>query len=311
MKITREAVSTALGVRSRDARYYKPLCVFVVCDLIEKGIVDVEKIKFSSVNEAFNEIIAPLNLPGIGKAFEPFWHLSTPGFWACYSYDSVVVKHDAFSSGRPKTQKQLEKEVDHAVPSLTAREWFATKENRAQLMLLLTDLLIASDDKESKKIGEYLRKSNSISAVPADDPQIYSSQHEGNKSEGIELDAVPENYIDGEWLPERLSIEDYSKFRVHKAYDRRHSEEVKKLHGYRCELCRLDMVEIYGEVGKGYIEAHHLKPISELHGQIVSVDLKKDFIVLCANCHRMIHRAKLPHSIDAYVEAHGKPKVRV
>jgi 5-methylcytosine-specific restriction enzyme A len=42
--------------------------------------------------------------------------------------------------------------------------------------------------------------------------------------------------------------------------------------------------------GKGYIEVHHMIPISEKGKR--STDPKTDLTVVCANCHRMIHRKK-------------------
>jgi predicted HNH restriction endonuclease len=55
-----------------------------------------------------------------------------------------------------------------------------------------------------------------------------------------------------------------------------------------CDICRMSFLRTYGEVGDGYIEAHHLRPISELDGPVVpSLD---DLLPVCANCHRMLHR---------------------
>ena len=48
--------------------------------------------------------------------------------------------------------------------------------------------------------------------------------------------------------------------------------------------------ERYGSIGTGYIEAHHLNPVSSLKDTVVTLDPRLDFAVLCANCHRMIHR---------------------
>ena len=57
----------------------------------------------------------------------------------------------------------------------------------------------------------------------------------------------------------------------------------------RCEVCGFDFGEAYGELGAGYIEVHHKKPVSE---GVRMTDLNNDLVMLCANCHRMIHRGK-------------------
>lgn len=64
-----------------------------------------------------------------------------------------------------------------------------------------------------------------------------------------------------------------------------------RIHGLICAVCGFDYEKAYGRRGKGYIEVHHLKPVSSL-SQPESVDPKRDMVVLCANCHRMIHRKK-------------------
>lgn len=57
-----------------------------------------------------------------------------------------------------------------------------------------------------------------------------------------------------------------------------------------CQICGFDFEKTYGKRGKDFIEAHHLKPISELKsGSGTKVE---DILLLCSNCHRMIHRQK-------------------
>ena len=42
--------------------------------------------------------------------------------------------------------------------------------------------------------------------------------------------------------------------------------------------------------------------ISELKGKRVLMDPAKDFAVLCANCHRMVHRCESPHDMNGFKE---------
>ena len=97
-------------------------------------------------------------------------------------------------------------------------------------------------------------------------------------------------------------IEDLRVFRQHKRIDRnaRLAKEVKRIQGYTCKACGFNFEKVYGELGELYIEAHHLTPISELKGKRISLDPVKDFTVLCANCHRMIHRCDAPHDLDGF-----------
>lgn len=61
------------------------------------------------------------------------------------------------------------------------------------------------------------------------------------------------------------------------------------LHGYKCQVCGFDFAEKYGELGRNYIEVHHVNPLAEQGGEHV-VNPKTDLVCLCANCHRMVHR---------------------
>ncbi len=56
----------------------------------------------------------------------------------------------------------------------------------------------------------------------------------------------------------------------------------------RCEICGFSFVETYGQLGQGFIEAHHTIPVSQLSGEIETK--VEDIALVCSNCHRMLHR---------------------
>ncbi|WP_271800548.1 HNH endonuclease [Dietzia maris] len=55
-----------------------------------------------------------------------------------------------------------------------------------------------------------------------------------------------------------------------------------------CELCGFDFEARYGERGRDFIEVHHVVP---LHESGPTTNKLTDLILVCSNCHRMIHRA--------------------
>lgn len=57
-----------------------------------------------------------------------------------------------------------------------------------------------------------------------------------------------------------------------------------------CEACDFDFEAVYGERGRGFIECHHLIPVSELDPSTPT--RLEDLALLCANCHRMVHAAR-------------------
>lgn len=65
----------------------------------------------------------------------------------------------------------------------------------------------------------------------------------------------------------------------------------KEKHGcLYCEICGFNFEKFYGDLGKDFIEAHHLKPVSEMK-ENDSTKIE-DLIMVCSNCHSMIHRKK-------------------
>lgn len=85
--------------------------------------------------------------------------------------------------------------------------------------------------------------------------------------------------------------------RVHQARERNRSLVAKKKKKVlqdtgrlACEACGFDFSERYGQLGKGFAECHHEKPVSDLKpGEKTKLS---DLRIVCANCHRMIHRSR-------------------
>lgn len=64
-----------------------------------------------------------------------------------------------------------------------------------------------------------------------------------------------------------------------------------------CEACGFDFKEVYGEIGDGFCEVHHLQPLSKADG-VVKTELG-DLAIVCSNCHRIIHRTDPMPSISS------------
>lgn len=105
-----------------------------------------------------------------------------------------------------------------------------------------------------------------------------------------------QRYCEGGKFVKHLCIERNRKLRL----------EAKKQLGYRCQICGLKMDEMYGEIGKKYIEAHHLTPLSTVKNMKISLSPSKDFAVLCPNCHSMIHKSEYINDIVAFKEKYLK-----
>ncbi len=68
-------------------------------------------------------------------------------------------------------------------------------------------------------------------------------------------------------------------------------QKFKENHGRLfCEVCGFIFEEKYGSIGKDFIEAHHIKPISEMkENEKTKIT---DIVMVCSNCHKMLHRKR-------------------
>ena len=111
-----------------------------------------------------------------------------------------------------------------------------------------------------------------------------ASEEELHLAEEFGLEVFDETFLEGK-----------EKLRIHLIKERNKSllrraklEWLQEQNGdIRCEICSFSFFQTYGELGKGFIEAHHTKPISSLTpGTIVHIE---DLIPVCSNCHSMLH----------------------
>ena len=80
----------------------------------------------------------------------------------------------------------------------------------------------------------------------------------------------------------------------------------KKAHYFKkygrldCEVCGFEFVKRYGELGKGFIECHHRKPLHLINKSTTTT--LADLALVCANCHRMLHISSNLVSVDELKE---------
>ena len=79
-----------------------------------------------------------------------------------------------------------------------------------------------------------------------------------------------------------------------KRYERSNAlrAEAVRHYGVNCYVCDFNFSEAYGEIGAGFIHIHHIDRVADSGVRIV--DVEKDLIPICPNCHAMIHREAPP-----------------
>ncbi|MGQ4485628.1 HNH endonuclease [Streptomyces sp. 372A] len=118
-----------------------------------------------------------------------------------------------------------------------------------------------------------------------------------------------------ELSPEVEEEDDYSApegrllLRRHRSRERNKALRKKKIDAalrqgrqLACEACGFDFEQVYGDRGSGYIECHHVVPLHEAGEGRTKLS---DLALICANCHRMIHRRApwpTPEELRASIE---------
>lgn len=145
------------------------------------------------------------------------------------------------------------------------------------------------------------------------DRQVWDEFSGDPETLGRTANAIREGYGSPNAEPLRVLSEDDEEaefpegrilYRWHRARERNRSLIDKKKAQVRkagrplsCEACGFDFEMIYGPVGAGYIECHHASPLSEVVG--ITTTRIADLVLVCSNCHRMIHRKRPWLSVDA------------
>ena len=78
-------------------------------------------------------------------------------------------------------------------------------------------------------------------------------------------------------------------------------QQAKEVYGCVCQVCEFDFAKTYGILGQDFAEVHHLNPLSERPPEEWTAAVQTNIAevaVLCANCHRMIHRRRPVLSIS-------------
>jgi putative restriction endonuclease len=69
---------------------------------------------------------------------------------------------------------------------------------------------------------------------------------------------------------------------------------------FSCAVCHFNFERAYGAIGEKFIEAHHIKPVSQMKaGDRTRIE---DLVPLCSNCHRMVHKMSPAMSVEGLRE---------
>lgn len=136
-------------------------------------------------------------------------------------------------------------------------------------------------------------------AVFADDPKRLQATAAAIRGSVSALeDGSTQDQDDGEEAEEGrvLTRLHRTRERDRKIVERRKAKALREHGTLHCEACGFDFAVRYGERGSGFIECHHIKPVSGLlPGEKTKLE---ELVLLCANCHRMVHARRPWISLD-------------
>lgn len=135
---------------------------------------------------------------------------------------------------------------------------------------------------------------------------VYNRRHAGTLTTSLQhyvdflLHTNGETRIDRNRIVEVDSYREGRRSYVHAVGYERNQDARKACighYGCKCSVCGFDFEKVYGDIGKDFIEVHHIVPIHERNGEY-KVDPIRDLRPLCSNCHSMIHKRNPVFSID-------------
>ncbi len=115
---------------------------------------------------------------------------------------------------------------------------------------------------------------------------------------------IAEFGVDEGKTPKTVVVEVRQRRRSERLERRGNNRRFIDLKGYRCEACDWTINDDERKVWGSSFELHHLTPIHELPENETRVVCAEDFAVLCASCHRAIHRTEFVSDVAGFAEAY-------
>jgi 5-methylcytosine-specific restriction protein A len=126
------------------------------------------------------------------------------------------------------------------------------------------------------------------------DPDIVAELDRLFKQRGEDA-FVPPDEIEAPWQYFEGAIRKVSVNRYERSRSAR--DACLNHYGRRCSVCHPDFERVYGEIGRDFIQVHHLKPLAEI-GAKYRIDPIADLRPICPNSHAMIHSGKNMMSVE-------------
>lgn len=119
-----ELVKSAAARRSRDAPFFKPVCLIAVVDLIDEGRVDPADIDAEQLAERVSMMVDGVHRGRPDMRWRPIWHLSNDGAWIYTRAGRRIGPEDFEPARKPDSWREWRESFDKvAVPAPMLAHW--------------------------------------------------------------------------------------------------------------------------------------------------------------------------------------------
>lgn len=212
--------------------------------------------------------------------------------------DELILALDLYFQFVPRIPHKDQREVVElsdllrSLPIHSVRHWRSNFRNPAGVAMKLGNLQSLDPDADRAGLSSVSRLDKAVWQEFTGDRDRLRSTAEAIRKNRRELnqDLDRVEALENESFPEgRILTRLHTQRERNPALTRKKKAQVLSLTGrLACEVCAFDFVMVYGHLGEGFAECHHIKPLSTLEPG--SRTRLEDLAIVCANCHRMLHR---------------------
>ena len=228
--------------------------------------------------------------------------------WSCQSYKSIKIGDRAFLMKLGTHPKGIIASGYVVSEPFLAKHWSGEDRNVERVMI---DFEIILHHAKEPILGLEIINTGNLSK------QNWTPQRSGisikpelvDELEGLWFDFLTtQNIIQNPFVEREKIVKTYaegiSTQIIQTRYERNPYARKKCLeyYGYKCSVCPMNFKEYYGEIGEEFIHVHHLTPLSIYEGKEYQINPIEDLRPVCPNCHAMLHKRKIPYSIEELKE---------
>ena len=177
-------------------------------------------------------------------------------------------------------------------------------QNQVETVNVLVDLLEKLENAKTRSQSDFELCFQDSSMIATPPNAVASSSEEPAVSpERTSSDVAPAHPVTNGSYPDELPDglvypEGMARGVLVNAYERNAAARALCIehYGAYCRVCEINFAETYGDIGRGFIQVHHIVPLATVNS-VYSVHPVNDLVPVCPNCHAMLHMKDPPYTV--------------